>query len=105
MTATADHDRANLIPPAFRPTHAPQDDLRVGDRRRVATEAVGGGARPCARRCGPTRSAPPLSAHAMLPPPADTVWMSSIGRWSGCPLIRVPDVRPGCSVRDQRDVT
>jgi len=33
--------------------------------------------------CGPTRSAPPASTHAIDPPPAPTVSTSTIGTWTG----------------------
>ena len=34
---------------------------------------------------GPTRSAPPVSAQAIEPPPALTVWTSTIGSLIGTP--------------------
>src|SRR3990167_1641330 len=35
--------------------------------------------------CGPTRKAPPRSNQAMDPPPAPTLWMSSMGTATGTP--------------------
>src|SRR6478735_7306736 len=35
--------------------------------------------------CGPTRSAPPLSIQAILPPPAPTSTISNDGARSACP--------------------
>ena len=59
--------------------------------------AAGPGRAPA--ECGPTRRAPPESIHAMLPPPADTVATSSIGRCRGWPAISVLLVRAGVPSR------
>ena len=45
--------------------------------------AAGPGRAPA--ECGPTRSAPPASRQAIEPPPAPTVWRSSIGSATGRP--------------------
>ena len=51
--------------------------------RRPCRRRPGPGSAPAER--GPTRSAPPASAHAIEPPPALTVWTSTIGSLIGTP--------------------
>ena len=63
-----------------------EDEVGVGDRRLGAAAPVARRARARRPRCaGPTRSAPPGSRQAIEPPPAPTVWMSTIGSASGRP--------------------
>jgi hypothetical protein len=52
--------------------------------------AAGPGSAPAER--GPTRSAPPLSAEAIEPPPADTVCTSTVGCRIGTPATTDPVV-------------
>ena len=73
---------------------AAEHDVGVGDRRLACLRArntAGPGTAPALR--GPTRSAPPGSRHAIDPPPAPTVWMSTIASASGRP----PTSRPAVS--------
>ena len=79
--------RAAVRRPAARPRPAgPAPGWRRSRSAAGAAAAVAGRARDRRPRCaGPTRSAPPSSIQAMLPPPAPTVWMSSIGSRTGSP--------------------
>ena len=79
--------RARSRPPSGAPgAEQAEHQVGVGDGRLGAAVAVAGRAR-AARppSAGPTRSAPPASRQAIEPPPAPTVWMSSIGSATGRP--------------------
>ena len=87
-TARAGRARVERDPPASgRPgSRRPSTRLAsvtVGSVAAAAVARPGPGRRP--RERGPTRSAPPASRQAIEPPPAPTVWMSTIGSASGRP--------------------
>ena len=54
--------------------------------------------------CGPTLSSPSLSNQAIEPPPAPTVWMSTIGRRIGKSATWRSKPDRGAAAPDQRDV-
>ena len=56
-----------------------EHEVGVGDGGRRAALAVAGGAGSAPALSGPTRRMPPASTRAMEPPPAPSVWMSSVG--------------------------
>jgi hypothetical protein len=57
--------------------------VRVGDRRLVVAPVQAGRARVGAALCGPTRSEPPASTHAIVPPPAPIATRSTAGNRIG----------------------
>ncbi len=67
------------------PRQATEQEVRVRDRRPLAAAAVAGGPRRRTGALGPTRTAPPASRQTIEPPPAPTVWMSTIGSLIGNP--------------------
>ena len=68
-----------------------ENDIGVGHRRLRAAAAVAGRPRPALALWGPTRSRPPGSTQAMLPPPAPTERTSIFGM----PSISMPKVASG----------
>ena len=75
------------LEPAGEPSRQPaEQQVRVGHRRRARRRGrsrPGPGSAPALS--GPTRSAPPASRQTIEPPPAPTVWTSSVGSRIGRP--------------------
>ena len=83
----------------------PEHDVGVGHRRLGAAARrtrPGPGTAPADR--GPTRSAPPASRQAIDPPPAPTVWMSTIGSAIGRPAISRPGALAHAAALDDAHV-
>ena len=70
-----------------------------------AAAAVADRARHAPALSGPTRSRPAASTRAIEPPPAPTVWTSTIGTWTGIPYSSSSSsVTAGIAAAHQRDV-
>ena len=73
----------HLAAEEVRGVEAAEHQVGIGDGRRGAAAAVAGGAGAAPALRGPTRSAPPASIHASLPPPAPTSTRSITGVRTG----------------------
>ena len=74
-----------LEPARQRRRQPAEQEVGVRDGRSRAAVSVAGGPGIAPALSGPTRSAPPASRQTIEPPPAPTVWMSTIGSRIGKP--------------------